>query len=171
VVESSSEEEEQEQEQEEEKEEEDSFECDPEDMALFIRKFKKYLNKKKFSKGDKKFNAKSKTKRICYNCSKHGYFIANCRFEHRDDDDDKKRVSSTRRTRVTKKVINITRRSHMSKLTLIKNGISKMRAPTLMMMVWQPLLSKEHPLQANLSSQSSIKKNTLTLWQRRASVR
>jgi hypothetical protein len=92
VVESSSEEEEQEQEQEQEQEEEeeDSFECDAEDMALFMRKFKKYLNKKKFSKGDKKFNAKSKTKRICYNCSKHGYFIANCRFEHRDDDDDKK---------------------------------------------------------------------------------
>jgi hypothetical protein len=40
VVESSS--------KEEEEEEEDSSECDAEEMALFMRKFKKYMNKKKF---------------------------------------------------------------------------------------------------------------------------
>jgi hypothetical protein len=45
VVESSSEEEE---------EERDSSECDDEDMALFIKKFKKYIKKKKFAKGDKR---------------------------------------------------------------------------------------------------------------------
>jgi hypothetical protein len=60
-------------------------------MALFMRKFKKYMNKKKLSKGDKKFNTKSTTKKICYNCGKHGHFIANCSFEHRDDDEDKKK--------------------------------------------------------------------------------
>jgi hypothetical protein len=53
-------------------------------MTLFMKKFKKYIKKKKFSKGDKKF--KSTTKRACYNCGKHGHFIANCPFEHRDDD-------------------------------------------------------------------------------------
>jgi NACalpha-BTF3-like transcription factor len=47
VVESSSEEEEEQ--EEEEEEEEDSSECDAEDMALFMKKFKKYM-KKKFSK-------------------------------------------------------------------------------------------------------------------------
>jgi hypothetical protein len=61
-------------------------------MTLFMRKFKKYMNKK-FSKGDKKFNTKSTTKRICYNCGKHGHFIANCSFERRDDDDDDKKKS------------------------------------------------------------------------------
>jgi hypothetical protein len=60
-------------------------------MALFMRKFKKYMNKKKFSKGDKKFNTKSTTKRICYNCGKHGHFITNCPFDRRDDDDDNKK--------------------------------------------------------------------------------
>jgi hypothetical protein len=45
VVESSSEEEE---------EERDSSECDNEDIALFIKKFKKYIKKKKFVKGDKR---------------------------------------------------------------------------------------------------------------------
>jgi hypothetical protein len=71
-----------------EEEEEDSSECDAEDMALFMKKFKD-IKKKMFSKGDKKF--KSTTKRICYNCGKHGHFIANCPFERRDDDDDKKK--------------------------------------------------------------------------------
>jgi hypothetical protein len=81
VVESSSEEE-------GEEEEEDSSECDAEDMAFFMKKFKNYI-KKKFSKEDKKF--KSTTKRTCYNCGKHGHFIANCPFERRDDNDDKKK--------------------------------------------------------------------------------
>jgi hypothetical protein len=72
-------------------EEEDSSECDAEEMALFMRKFKKYMSKKKFLKGDKKFNTKSMTKRICYNCGKHGHLIANCPFEHREEDDDKKK--------------------------------------------------------------------------------
>jgi hypothetical protein len=74
-----------------EEEKEDRSECDAEAMALFLRKFKKYMNKKKVSKGDKKFNTKLTTKRICYNYGKYGYFIANCPFEHRDDDDDKKK--------------------------------------------------------------------------------
>jgi hypothetical protein len=43
VVESSSEEE-------EEEEGDDSSKCDAEEMALFMKKFKKYMNKKKFSK-------------------------------------------------------------------------------------------------------------------------
>jgi hypothetical protein len=60
-------------------------------MSLFMRKLKKFMNKKKLSKGDKKFNTKSMTKRICYNYSKHDYFIANYPFERRDDDDDKKK--------------------------------------------------------------------------------
>jgi hypothetical protein len=86
VVESSSEEEE------EENDDDDSSECDAEDMALFMKKFKKYMKKKKFSKGDRKL--KFTTKRICYNCGKHGYFIANCPFERRIDEDDKKKNKS-----------------------------------------------------------------------------
>jgi hypothetical protein len=50
---------------------------------------KKYIKKKKFTKGDKKL--KTTTKRTCYNCGKHGHFIANCPFECRDDGDDKKK--------------------------------------------------------------------------------
>jgi NACalpha-BTF3-like transcription factor len=57
-------------EEEGEEEEEDSSECDAEDMALFMKKFKKYIKKKKLSKGDKKF--KSTAKRTYYNCGKYG---------------------------------------------------------------------------------------------------
>jgi hypothetical protein len=85
VVESSSEEE-------KEEEEEDSSECDAEDMTLFMKKFKKYMKKKKFSKGDRKL--KSTTKRTCYNYGKNNHFIANCFFERRDDDDNKKKNKS-----------------------------------------------------------------------------
>jgi hypothetical protein len=75
----------------EEEEEEDNSEYDDEDLALFMRKFKKYMKKKRFSKGDKRFNTKSTTKRVCYKCGKHGHFITNCPFEHRDHDDNKKK--------------------------------------------------------------------------------
>jgi hypothetical protein len=55
-----------------------------------MKKFQKYMNKKKFLKGDRKFKTKSTTKRACYNCGKHGHFIAHCPFEQRDDDEKKK---------------------------------------------------------------------------------
>jgi hypothetical protein len=64
--------------------EEGSSECDVEKMALFMRKFKKYMNNK-FLKGDKKFNTKSTTKRTYYNCRKYGHFIANYSFERMDN--------------------------------------------------------------------------------------
>jgi hypothetical protein len=98
VVESSSEEEV----EEEEEEEDDSSECDAEEMTLFMRKFKKYTNKR-FSKGDKEFNTKSTTKRICYNCDKHGYFIANYPFGRRDDDDKKKKSKFYKKDKCYKK--------------------------------------------------------------------
>jgi hypothetical protein len=57
-----------------------------------------------------------------------------------------RRVSSTRRIRSTKRVIGLRRRSPIAKLTLVKNGIPVMKAPTPVMTVWQLLLSREQPL-------------------------
>jgi hypothetical protein len=68
----------------------------------------------------------------------------------------RRKVSSIR-TRAIKRVISLTRRSPMVKFTLVKNGIPMMKAPTPIMMVWQPFLSRKQLLQASLSSQSSIK--------------
>jgi hypothetical protein len=66
-------------------------EYDPEEMALFIRRFSKLMGKQKLFKGDKKEKFRSKTKRARYNCSHYGHYIANCPYEHRGEDDDKKK--------------------------------------------------------------------------------
>jgi hypothetical protein len=67
-VESSNEEEQDEDEEDEEKE------YDEDKMALFIKKFNKYISKRSPFKGDKK--EKTRSKRVCYNCGKNGHFIA-----------------------------------------------------------------------------------------------
>jgi hypothetical protein len=145
-------------EEEEEEEEEDSSKCDDEDMALFMKKFKKYIKKKKFRKGDKKL--KTTTKRTCYNCGKHDHFIANCPFERRDDSDDKKKYKPYKKDKGYKRSDKPYKKSPMVKLTSGKNRSPKMRAPTPIVMVWQPWLSRESHLQASLSSQSLIKGST-----------
>jgi hypothetical protein len=82
-VESSSEEEQDEDEEDEEKE------YDEEEMALFIKKFNKYISKRRPFKGDKK--EKTRSGRLCYNCGKNGHFIAQCPYERKDEDNDKKK--------------------------------------------------------------------------------
>jgi hypothetical protein len=82
-VESSSEEEQDEDEEDEEKK------YDEEEMTLFIKKFKKYISKRRHFKGDKK--EKIRTKRVCYNCGKNGHFIAQCPYERKDVNNDKKK--------------------------------------------------------------------------------
>jgi hypothetical protein len=82
-VESSSEQEQDEDEEDEQKE------CDEEEMALFIKKFNKYISKRRPFKGDKKENTRSK--RVWYNCGKNGYFIVQCPDKRKDEDNDKKK--------------------------------------------------------------------------------
>jgi hypothetical protein len=74
----------------------ESTKYDPEEMTLFIRRFAKLMSKQKLFKGNKKNKFKSKTKRACYNCGKHGHYIANCPYERRKEDDDKKKKKEKR---------------------------------------------------------------------------
>jgi hypothetical protein len=77
LIESSSEEEEEEKEEEkeEEEEEEDSErEYDEDKMTLFIKKFNKFVKKRRPYKGERK--EKPRSKRVCYNCGKNEHFIA-----------------------------------------------------------------------------------------------
>jgi hypothetical protein len=69
-------------------------------------------------------------------------------------------TSHIRRTRATKEMKSLTKRSPMVMLTSGKNGSSKMREPTLIVTVWQPWLSRESLFHVSLSSQSSIKRST-----------
>jgi hypothetical protein len=70
-------------------EEEDEKEYDKEEMALFIKKFNKFISKRRPFKGDRK--EKPRSKRVCYNYGKNGYFIAQCPYERKDEDNDKKK--------------------------------------------------------------------------------
>jgi hypothetical protein len=58
-------------------------------MTLFIKKFNKYMSKRRPFKGDKK--ERTRLKRVCYNCGKSGHFITQCPYERREEDDDKKK--------------------------------------------------------------------------------
>jgi hypothetical protein len=69
---------------------------DPDEMALFIRRFPKMMSKQKFFKGDKKDKFRTKTKRACYNCGKYSHYIANCPHEHREEENDKKKKKERR---------------------------------------------------------------------------
>jgi hypothetical protein len=85
LVESSSEKEQ----DEDDEDEDEEKEYDQEEMNLFIKKFNKYMSKRRPFKGDKK--EKTRSKRVSYNCGKSGYFIAQCPYERREEDDDKKK--------------------------------------------------------------------------------
>jgi uncharacterized FlaG/YvyC family protein len=72
LIESPSEEEEEE--KEEQKEKDNEREYDKDEVALFIKKFNRFIKKRRPYKGERK--EKSMSKRVCYNCDKNGYFIA-----------------------------------------------------------------------------------------------
>jgi hypothetical protein len=76
-------------EQDDDDDEDEEKEYDEEEMTLFIKKFNKYISKRRPFKGDKK--EKPRSKRVCYNCGKNEHFIAQCPYERKDEDDDKKK--------------------------------------------------------------------------------
>jgi hypothetical protein len=73
-------------------------------MALFIKKFNKFISKRRHFKGERK--EKKRSKRVCYNCGKNGYFFAQCPYERKDEDNFKKKKidkSYKKDKKVTKK--------------------------------------------------------------------
>jgi hypothetical protein len=58
-------------------------------MTLFIKKFNKYMNKRRPFKGDQK--ERTRSKRACYNYENSGHFIVQCPYERREEDDDNKK--------------------------------------------------------------------------------
>jgi hypothetical protein len=54
-------------------EEDNEREYDEAEVALFIKKFNKFIKRRPY-KGERK--EKPKSKRVCYNYDKNGYFIA-----------------------------------------------------------------------------------------------
>jgi hypothetical protein len=68
--------------------EDEASDDDDEGMTLFIKKYNKFIAKRRDNKGYKGEKPRSKGKRICYNCGKHGHFIAQCPYERRSEDED-----------------------------------------------------------------------------------
>jgi hypothetical protein len=58
----------------EEKEEYNEREYDEDEVTLFIKKFNKFIKKRRPYKGDRR--EKPRSKRVCYNCGKNEHFIA-----------------------------------------------------------------------------------------------
>jgi hypothetical protein len=85
IIESPSEEEE----EEEEEEDEDEKEYNEDEVALFIKKFNKFIKKRRPYKGDRR--DKPRSKRVCNNCGKNGHFIAQCPYERKEEDIEKKK--------------------------------------------------------------------------------
>jgi hypothetical protein len=75
--------------EEEEEEDEDEREYDEDEVALFIKKFNKFIKKIRPYKGDRR--EKPRSKRVCYNCGKNGYFVAQCPYERKEEDNEKKK--------------------------------------------------------------------------------
>jgi hypothetical protein len=72
-----------------EEEDEDEKEYDEEEMALLIKKFNKYIKKRRPYKADRK--EKTRSKRVCHNYGKNGHFIAQCPYERKEEANDKKK--------------------------------------------------------------------------------
>jgi hypothetical protein len=115
----------------EEEEEDSKREYDKDEVALFIKKFNKFIKKRRPYKGERK--EKSMSKRVCYNCSKNEHFITQCPYERK-----KTMIRERSLTKITRKIRNTLRRSLMVKLILIKNGTQVLRVPRRKVMMWQP---------------------------------
>jgi hypothetical protein len=63
-----------EEEEEKEEEEDNEREYGEDEIVLFIKKFNKFIKRKRPYKRERKENLRSK--RVCYNCGKNGHFIA-----------------------------------------------------------------------------------------------
>jgi hypothetical protein len=58
-------------------------------VALFIKRFNKFIKKRRPYKGDRR--EKPRSKRVCYNCGKNGHFIAQCPYERKEEHNEKKK--------------------------------------------------------------------------------
>jgi hypothetical protein len=71
-----------------EEEEDSEQEYDEDEMTLFIKKFNKFVKKRRPYKVERK--EKPRSKRVCYNCGKNEHFIAQCPYERKKEENDKR---------------------------------------------------------------------------------
>jgi hypothetical protein len=69
-----------------EEEKDSEREYDKDEMVLFIKKFNKFIKKRRPYKGERK--EKPRSNRVYYNCGKNGHFIAQCPYKRKEEDND-----------------------------------------------------------------------------------
>jgi hypothetical protein len=116
----------------EEEEEDSEREYDEYEMTLFIKKFNKFIKKRRPYKRERK--EKPKSKRVCYNCDKNDTSLPNAHMRGRKNTMRRERSL----TKTTKKIRNTLRRSIMVKPMLAKNKTQMMRVLSRKVMKWQP---------------------------------
>jgi hypothetical protein len=71
---------------------EDGSDIDDETVALFVRKFGKFMKKKGYGARKRRDNNKSKEYvRRCYNCKSPNYITADCPYNSDNNEDEKKK--------------------------------------------------------------------------------
>jgi hypothetical protein len=73
----------------EEEEEDNKRKYDENEVVLFIKKFNKFIKKRRPYKWERK--EKSMSKRVCYNCRKNEHLIAQCPYKMKKEDNDKRK--------------------------------------------------------------------------------
>jgi hypothetical protein len=76
-------------EEEGEEEEDNEREYNEYEVALFMKKFNKFIKRRRHYKGERK--EKLRSQRICYNYGKNKHFIAQCSHERKEEDNDKRK--------------------------------------------------------------------------------
>ena len=115
----------------EESSHEEDDELDDEQMALFIKNFRRVFsngNFRNYGKNKGKYEPRRRSNKPCFGCKKHGHFIADC-------PEEKKRTKMTKKALPRKKDQDT--RNKPVKLTLVKNGILKKKVnPKMMLLPW-----------------------------------
>jgi hypothetical protein len=101
-------------------------------MILFIKKFNKFIKKRRSYRGERK--EKTRPKRVCYNCVRMSTSFPNAHMRGRE----KTMTRERSLTMATRKIRNTLRRSIMVKPMLSKNETQVMRVSSRKVMRWQP---------------------------------
>ena len=84
-------------------EDDDSWDDDEEKMALFVKRFGKFMVKKGYRARRKKPSCKNKESRRCFKCGSKDHLVAQCPYNSDNDDDDKKSKKKDKKDKKEKK--------------------------------------------------------------------
>ncbi|XP_066333937.1 uncharacterized protein [Miscanthus floridulus] len=113
-------------------------EVDDEDLALFVRRFGKFMNKKGYGARKKRDQSKNKKfTRRCYKCRSKDHLIGDCPYNSDNDDDDKKKGKKEKK----ENLMDMLEQAHSY---MEKRGRSAKNYARSMKLLSNPLMSSMH---------------------------